>query len=194
MKVAIVRHNAGNVRSLANALARLQVSAVISDDWDTIRQADRIIFPGVGAAAAAMQALQERGLARLLPTLLQPFLGICLGMQLLANASSEGMCRCLGVFDQPVIRFPNIGRVPHTGWNQLVELSGPLFKNVAPGSYAYFVHSYYLTPSPITCARTDYLATFSAAIRHNNFYGVQFHPEKSGATGEQILRNFLELT
>lgn len=193
MSVVILRYNAGNVRSVANALARLGVSAEVSGDPQAIRKADRVIFPGVGAAAPAMRYLRERSLDGLLSSLTQPVLGICLGLQLLCARSEEGGAECLGVFGPEVRRFPAGQKVPHMGWSRLTGLAGPLFRGIDEGSYVYFVHGYRAELCADTAAVCQYGGDFSAALARDNFFAVQFHPEKSGETGAAILRNFLEI-
>ncbi len=193
MKVVIIKYNAGNIRSVDHALKRLGVSAEITDDHSAIRRADRVVFPGVGEAANTMKHLKDRGLDNLLKELSQPVLGICLGQQLMCSWSEEGDTPCIGIFDQPVRRFPGRLKVPHMGWNSLERPEGPLFRNVAAGSYVYFVHSYYVPVCDQTAAETGYMVSFSSAMQHRNFFATQFHPEKSGEPGEQILSNFLQL-
>ncbi|MBE6289491.1 MAG: imidazole glycerol phosphate synthase subunit HisH [Bacteroidaceae bacterium] len=207
MEVVIIDYNAGNIRSVENALKRLSVEPVITADKQLIRHADKVIFPGVGEAATTMSFLQERGLDVLIKSLTQPVLGICLGMQLMCRYSEEGATNCLGVFDAEVKRFESLrheDKVPHMGWNTIYNLQNNmkvvdggmkpgscLFKGVADNSYVYFVHSYYVPVNDYTVATTDYIQPFSAAIQKDNFFATQFHPEKSGSIGEQILKNFL---
>ena len=194
MKVAIIKYNAGNIRSVDHALKRLGVHGDITDDPATITAADRVIFPGVGEAGTTMKYLVERGLDRLLKDLTQPVLGICLGQQLMCSWSEEGDTTCIGIFDQPVRRFPAGGlKVPHMGWNSLDWVGGDLFPAELKGSYVYFVHSYYVPVGENTAAETNYMVPFSAAMQKNNFYATQFHPEKSGDPGELILSQFLKL-
>ena len=193
MKVSIIKYNAGNIRSVDHALKRLGISAGITDDPSLIRRSDRVIFPGVGEAATTMKYLRERGLDSLIRDLAQPVLGICLGQQLMCSRSEEGDTPCIGIFDQLVKRFPDRGKVPHMGWNSIGHLKGPLFREVEEGSYVYFVHSFYVPDSEETVARTEYMVPFSAAMQRDNFFATQFHPEKSGETGERILSNFLKL-
>ncbi len=192
MKVAVVKYNAGNIHSVRLALQRLGVEPQVTDDHGTIRAADKVIFPGVGEASSAMENIRANGIAELLPRLKQPILGICLGLQLMCRYSEENDTQCLGIFDTAVKRFPPQEKVPHMGWNTIGSLKSDLFSDIEPGSYVYFVHSYYAELSEYTAAVTDYILPFSAALQKDNFYAVQFHPEKSGAVGEQILRNFLE--
>lgn len=191
-KVAIIKYNAGNIRSVLFALERLNVDAVVTDDASVIRHASHVIFPGVGAANSAMPYLLERGLDQVILSLTQPFLGICLGMQLMCAHSEEGNTKCLGIFDLPVKKFTQ-GKVPHMGWSSLTNLKGPLMQDLKEGDYCYFVHSYYAALSEDAIAVTDYGILYSSALHKDNFYGVQFHAEKSAAVGEQILKNFLAL-
>lgn len=200
MKVAIIKYNAGNIYSVYCACKRLGVEADITDDPEQIRQADCVIFPGVGEARAAMDYLNETGLSDLIRSLKQPVLGICIGMQLLCKHSEEGDVDCLGIFDVPVIRFnpsdPQY-KVPQMGWNTVnpnpeAQGEGQLFNNVCSEDYVYYVHSYHVPLCPYTLATTDYDGLYSAALHRDNFWATQFHPEKSGSIGEQILKNFLE--
>lgn len=193
MRVAIIDYGAGNIRSIQFAFARLGVEAVLTSDEKVIRQADKVIFPGVGAAGSAMNKLRSSGLHDLVPDLQQPVLGICLGMQLMCHASEEGHTKGLGIFDTQVVRFPNTVKVPQIGWNRINALKGPLFKGIEEGSYIYMVHSYYAPLCDATAASSEYGLDYSAALQKDNFYGVQFHPEKSSETGEVILKNFLTL-
>ena len=194
MKVAIVKHSSGNVRSVANAVSRLGVYPILTDDPAELALADRVIFPGVGEASSAMAYLRERRLDTALRSLTQPVLAICLGMQLLCEHSEEGDVECLGLMPSRVRRFCSDDlKIPHMGWNTIEKLRGGLFKNVADGERFYFVHSYFVPTADETAAECDYGGTFSAAIVRGNFYGVQFHPEKSGAVGARVLRNFLTL-
>ncbi len=199
-EVAIIKYNAGNIRSVLFALERLGVDAIVTDDENIIRHASHVIFPGVGAANSAMPYLQERGLDELMRSLTQPFLGICLGMQLMCRHSEEGDTPCLGMFDIAVKRFPAADaqtgerlKTPHMGWNSLYALQSPLMKDIKEGDFVYFVHSYYAEMSNETIAACNYGLPISAALHRDNFYGVQFHPEKSAAAGEQLLKNFLAL-
>ena len=195
--IAIVDYDMGNLRSLENALDRLGATYCVTADPDAIRKADKVILPGVGHAGLAMDNLAERGLPAVIRSLRQPVLGICVGMQVLCRDSEEAPGKaCLGVFDAHVRRFsPAPGcKVPHMGWNDLGNLETRLFKDIDPASYVYFVHSYYAGLGPDTIATCRYGETmFSAALRYENFYGTQFHPEKSGAVGERILQNFQAL-
>lgn len=194
MKVAIIKYNAGNIRSVDHALLRLGVKAEISDDPDTIRAADKVIFPGVGEAKSTMLYLKERGMDLLLKDLKQPVLGICLGQQLMCKGSEEGNTTCIGIFDEVVRRFPSGEmKVPHMGWNSLEKVKGKLFPGSLEGAYVYFVHSYYVPVCEDTAAECNYILPFSAAMQKDNFFATQFHPEKSGDPGELILTKFLEL-
>ncbi len=198
MQIAIIKYNAGNVQSVQYALRRLNTEAIITDDPATLLAADRVIFPGVGHAHAAMQSLRENGLDQLIPQLRQPVLGICVGMQLLCRHSEEGDTPGLGIFDAEVRRFQredNLAslKVPQIGWNNIYDCTSPLFKGVNEQAFVYYVHSYYATTGAHTVAKSSYGLTYSAALRKDNFYAVQFHAEKSAATGATILHNFLTL-
>lgn len=193
MKVAILKYNAGNIQSVSFALNRLGISPVITDDPQILTAADRVIFPGVGEAASAMQYLKERNLDQVIKSLQCPVLGICLGMQLMCEFSEEGATSGLGIFPVRVKRFPAENKVPQVGWNTVAQLRGPLFKNIPDESYFYFVHSYYAELAADSAAVCDYIVEFSASLAKDNFYGTQFHPEKSGSNGELVLKNFLEL-
>ncbi len=196
MNVAIVKYNAGNIRSVDYALRRLGVEPVITADAAVLRQADKVIFPGVGEAGTTMRHLRAEGLDSLILSLRQPVLGICLGMQLMCRHSEEGNVDCLGIFDAEVKRFVaawHEDKVPHMGWNTVSLVSGDLFQGFDKPEYVYFVHSYYVPLHPFTAAQADYIQPFSAALQRDNFYATQFHPEKSGNVGERILRNFLTL-
>ena len=201
MKIAIIKYNAGNVQSVLYALQRLGVNAVVTDDPEEIKEADKVIFPGVGNASSAMEHLKKTGLDKLIISLKQPVLGICLGLQLLCKKSEEGETKCLGIFDVEVKKFENSFqsensssfKIPHMGWNTVSKLRSPLFSGVKENAFVYFVHSYYAELSPQTIATTDYIIPFSAAIQKDNFYGVQFHTEKSADAGIQIISNFLKL-
>lgn len=194
--VAIVKYNAGNIFSVYCALKRLVHEAVITDDPELLRKADKVVFPGVGEARAAMEHLNANGLSDVIKNLKQPVLGICIGMQLLCRHSEESDVDCLGIFDTDIVRFnpenPEL-KVPQMGWNQISSLKTDLFKDVNEGSYVYYVHSYHAPLCEYTIAQTDYDGLYSAALHKDNFYATQFHPEKSGSVGEQILKNFLEL-
>ncbi len=195
MEVAIIKYNAGNVQSVQYALQRLGVSSVVTDEEHIIRNASKVIFPGVGHANAAMQYLRERELDVLIKSLKQPVLGICLGLQLLCNHSEEGDTACIGIFDNEVKRFAsNDFKVPQVGWNNIYDYESPLFSGLQPAAFVYTVHSYYAGLGNNTVAKTDYILPYSAALQKDNFYAVQFHPEKSGKVGETILQNFIQLT
>lgn len=191
--IVIIDYGAGNVHSVQFALDRLGYRATLTADPDKIRQADKVIFPGVGHAQAAMQELKKTGLDEVIPELTQPVFGICLGQQLLCRHSEESNTGCLNIISEEVTAFEATLKVPHMGWNQIENLKGPLFHNIEEGSYVYFVHSYYVGMSEATIATCDYGIPFSAALQFNNFYACQFHPEKSGPIGQQIMQNFLEL-
>ena len=194
MKVCIIRYNAGNTESVKNALIRIGADPLVSNDPETIRTADKVIFPGVGEASTAMSHLRDRKLDDLIRDLEQPVLGICLGMQLLCTSSEENEATLLGLIDTPVVRFNDREqRVPHVGWNRLQNLRTPLFQGVDDEEYVYFVHSFYVPLVDETTATSNYGESFSAAIAHKNYYGVQFHTEKSGTVGEKILENFLAI-
>jgi glutamine amidotransferase len=197
MKIVIIKYNAGNIRSVLFALERIGVEAVVTDEADSIVTADKIIFPGVGEASSAMNYLRERKLDLLIQNLHQPVLGVCLGMQLLCTHSEENETRCIGVFTEAVKKFsPGKDqhlKVPQVGWNNIYDLESELFSGVPQNSFAYFVHGYYVGLGETTIAKTDYIQPYSSALRKNNFYGVQFHPEKSSFAGERILKNFIQL-
>jgi glutamine amidotransferase len=195
-RIVIVKYNAGNIQSVLYALERIGQHALVTDDHAAIRDADKVIFPGVGEASTAMNYLKERGLDKVLKNLQQPVLGICLGMQLMCRFSEENDTECLGIFDEPVKRFiaeQSGMKIPQIGWNRVVETSSPLFTGIHEGSYFYFVHSYYAARGEHTIGVAEYIHLYSAALHKNNFYGVQFHPEKSAVAGEQLLSNFLSL-
>lgn len=195
--IAIIKYNAGNVQSVQYALQRLGVESVVTDDAVLIGNADKVIFPGVGHAAPAMYYLKEKGLDKLIVSLQQPVLGICLGQQLMCNHSEEGDTKCLGIFNEEVKLFvPSAAqtfKVPHVGWNSIYDFKSLLFDGLKENDFVYSVHSYYTALGNDTIATTDYIVPFSAALQHNNFYAVQFHPEKSGAVGEIILKNFINI-
>ena len=193
MKVAIIKYNAGNIHSVRLALQRLHIDPIVTDNSDSIIKSDKVIFPGVGEARSAMNYLQHRKLDKLLLNLKQPVLGICLGLQLMCQWSEENNTKCLGIFSAKVRKFPPENKVPHMGWNTLSQLQGDLFNKVPENSYVYFVHSFFAEYLPNTTAQTQYITQFSSSMQRNNYYAVQFHPEKSGIIGEQILKNFLEL-
>ncbi|MFN5476643.1 MAG: imidazole glycerol phosphate synthase subunit HisH [Sphingobacteriales bacterium] len=192
----IVKYNAGNIQSVLYAMERIGATAVVTDDHALIRGADRVIFPGVGEASTAMNYLRARGLDKVLRELKQPVLGICLGMQLMCAHSEENDTECLGIFAEPVKKFlPGASglKVPQIGWNKVTDTRSRIFENIPDGSYFYFVHSYYAASGEHTIGTTDYTLPYSAALHRDNFYGVQFHPEKSAAAGEQLLKNFIAL-
>ncbi len=193
MKVAIIKYNAGNVHSVASALRRLDIEPVITDDTNVLMSADKIIFPGVGEASTAMNYLREKKLDRLIPTLEQPFLGICLGLQLMFESSEENDTTCLGIFQGKVKKFNEDLKIPHMGWNDFVEVKSPLFQGISDDEYVYFVHSYYAPVTENSIAITDYGVKFSAAMARDNFFATQFHPEKSGKVGAKILENFVKI-
>lgn len=195
MKVAIIKYNAGNVYSVYYALKRLGVEAELTDDKAILSSADKVIFPGVGEAETTMQYLRNHQLDKLIQSLKQPVLGICLGMQLLCRHSEEGNADGLAIFPTDVLLFnpSNNEKVPHMGWNTIKPSQDPLMKGIKESDYVYFVHSYYVPVCPYTIAQTDYILPFSASLHKDNFYATQFHPEKSGKVGEQILDNFLKL-
>jgi glutamine amidotransferase len=191
--IAIIDYDAGNISSVQNALNRLGYDSIITRDKNEILNAKKVILPGVGEASSAMSHLKKYDLDEFIKELKQPFLGICLGMQLMCRHSEEGHVNCLGIFDANVKLFPPEEKVPHMGWNDLTVLKGDLFKNIKPLDDVYFVHSYYAELCNDTSAECDYILPFSAALQKDNFYATQFHPEKSADVGEQLLKNFLEL-
>lgn len=193
--IAVIDYDTGNLRSVANALTRLGVEFKVTDNIDEIRAADKVIMPGVGEAQTAMNSLRARGLDKLIPTLTQPVLGICIGVQLMCISSEEGNAECLGIFDSYVRKFEAKGdlKVPQMGWNSIENLKTPLFDGLEEGSYVYYVHSFAPSLSSQTIATTNYGLDYSAALNRDNFYGTQFHPEKSGDIGSKILENFLKL-
>ncbi len=210
MKVVIIKYNAGNVQSVMYALERIGASYELSDDAEVIRSAERIIFPGVGEASTAMRSLRENGLDKIIPTLKQPFLGTCVGMQLLCKSSEENNTECLGVFDVPILKFPRVKgfKVPQTGWNEItapsVEASNrpdggtlitlnPLLKGLRESEYVYYNHGYYAPLCEFTVAKTDYILEYSAMLQRENFFAAQFHSEISGDVGERIFKNFSEI-
>jgi len=195
MKTVIIKYNAGNVQSVMYALERLGASYLLTDDEAEIRSADKVIFPGVGEASTAMAYLRERGLDKLIPSLEQPVLGTCVGMQLMCRYSEENNTTCMGIFDIDVRRFPARPgfKVPHMGWNSIHSLQGPLTEGLSENAYVYFVHSYAADVCPETTATCDYVRPFSAMLHRDNFYAAQFHAEISGDVGQRILKNFLNL-
>lgn len=197
MNVAVIKYNAGNIYSVVHALGRLGIQPVVTDNADIIRAADYVIFPGQGEASKTMEYLHLHALDKLICSLTQPVLGICIGMQLMCAHSEEGDTDCLGIFDVPVKKFHapvHEFKIPHMGWDTLTKLKGDLFQDVKEASFVYFIHSYYVAQCTNTVAENDYILPFSAAIQKDNFYATQFHPEKSGSVGERILRNFLQLS
>ncbi len=199
MNVVIIKYNAGNIESVKNALRRIGIDAVITADHEAIRNADKVIFPGVGEASTTMAYLRKEGLDLLIPSLTQPVLGVCLGLQLMCSRSEENDTTCLGIFDEMVKRFtPEKGReftdkVPHMGWNAIFNLGSAIFNPAMEQQYVYFVHSYYASVGEHTAATCNYIVPFSAALHKDNFYATQFHPEKSGDIGSLILKNFIEI-
>ena len=194
MKIVIINYGAGNIQSIKFAIERLGYEAVLSDDVEEIKAADKVIFPGVGEASSAMTKLKESGLDKLIPELKQPVLGICLGMQLMCNSTEEGNTKGLGIFDVDVVRFNNDLKVPQIGWNQIRDFKSNLFDDVTTESFIYLVHSFYAPICNFTSCVTDYGVNYSSGLQKDNFYGLQFHPEKSSDIGEQILNNFLSKT
>ena len=196
MNVAILKYNAGNIFSVINSLRRLGVDPVLTDDSATLKAADRVLFPGQGEASTAMAYLKERGLDKVIKSLRQPVLGICIGQQLMCRHSEEGDVDCIGIFDADVRKFKptrHEDKVPVMGWNSLYDLNDGLFKGLDEGEHVYFIHSYYVPLCENTIAKADYIHPYSAALRKDNFFTTQFHPEKSGDVGETIIRNFLEM-
>lgn len=194
MKVAIVKYNAGNVCSVSYALQRIGVSPIVTDNPEELLSADKVVFPGVGEASSAMAYLQERGLDRLLVSLRQPVLGICLGMQLMCSFSEESATNCLGIFSEKVKLFEASSlKVPQIGWNSVTNVKSKLFEGIIENDYFYFVHSYFVENSSHAIASTSYGVDYSSALRKDNFYAVQFHPEKSGVVGQRLLENFIRL-
>lgn len=196
MNIAVVKYNAGNIRSVMGALSRLGVNALLTDREEELRSADKVIFPGVGEASTTMEYLKAHGLDRIIKDLKQPVLGICLGQQLMCSHSEEGSTDCLGIFDVPVLKFQpgrHEDKVPHMGWNTIETTGNGLFKGFTKPEFVYFVHSFYVPVCEWTAARTEYILPFTASLHKDNFYATQFHPEKSGPTGERILKNFLDI-
>lgn len=207
MKVAIVKYNAGNVRSVIFALDRIGIEPILTDDPRVLTTADKVIFPGVGEASSTMKYLRDKNLDKIITGLKQPVLGICLGMQLMCKHSEEGDADCMGIFDVPVRKFQtptkerlsridsrdNSQKIPQTGWNNIVNLKGKLFERIPENSFMYFVHSYYVELSVHTTATTNYITEYSSALHKNNFYAVQFHPEKSSEAGQKLLENFIKI-
>ncbi|GAA3788599.1 imidazole glycerol phosphate synthase subunit HisH [Corallibacter vietnamensis] len=193
MKVVIIDYGAGNIKSVQFAFKRIGVDAVLSKDSETIQQADKVVFPGVGEASSAMKKLKEAQLDLIIPKLKQPVLGICLGMQLMCNETEEGNTKGLEIFDVSVKKFSNQLKVPQMGWNTVFDLKSKLFSNLKKQEYMYLVHSYYVEQCKYEIASTNYGLNYASALQKDNFYGVQFHPEKSSVAGEKILKNFLDL-
>lgn len=197
MEVAIVKYNAGNIYSVESAIRRLGIEPCLTDDANKLRSADCVLFPGQGEASGAMKYLCERQLDKVICDLRQPVLGICIGQQLMCKHSEEGDTECLGIFDTEVKRFrpeKHEDKIPAMGWNEITQLKSPLFEGVSEGDFLYFVHSFYVPVCPYTIAIADYVHPYSAAIRKDNFFATQFHPEKSGPVGERIIRNFLDFS
>ena len=193
MKIVIINYGAGNIQSIKFAVQRLGHEAILSHDAEIIKAADKVIFPGVGEASSAMKMLKETGLDVVIPTLTQPVLGICLGMQLMCHSSEEGDTEGLGIFDADVVRFKGAVKVPQIGWNQISNLKSPLFEGIKENEFVYLVHSFYAPITKETIATTSYGLEYATALQKNNFYGTQFHPEKSSKAGTQMLKNFLNL-
>jgi glutamine amidotransferase len=198
MKIVIIKYNAGNIQSMDFALQRLGIKAEITADEAKIRMADKVIFPGVGEASNTMLYLIQNGLDKIICNLTQPVLGVCLGLQLMCSSSEEGNVKCLGIFDEKIMRFKkpagnNSFKVPHMGWNSLKNVEGSVFSSDIENSYFYFVHSYYASVGSHTSATSEYIVPFSSGLQKNNFYACQFHPEKSGLAGSRLLENFLKL-
>jgi glutamine amidotransferase len=191
--IAIIKYNAGNIKSVQNALRRLGCESMITDNPEELLSAEKVIFPGVGEASSAMQYLEERGLDKTILSLKQPVLGICLGLQLMCRCSEEADTKCLGIFDSDVRLFPPADKIPHMGWNNFITAKGDLFNGVVLSDDVYYVHSYYAEISACTSAICEYILPFSASMQSENFYATQFHPEKSAGVGEKILQNFLNL-
>ena len=193
MKLVIINYGAGNIQSIKFAIQRLGYEAILSNDVEEILAADKVIFPGVGEASSAMTKLRVSGLDKIVPELKQPVLGICLGMQLMCNSSEEGNTKGLGIFDIDVVKFSSSVKVPQIGWNEIYNLKSNLFEGVAEKEHIYLVHSFYAPLCNATIAEAEYDIKYTAALQKDNFYGTQFHPEKSSVIGEQILKNFLEI-
>ncbi len=203
MKIVIIKYNAGNVQSVTYALQRLGIEPILSDNEEEIRSADRVIFPGVGEASTAMYYLRKKGLDKIIPTLDQPVLGVCLGLQLMCRYSEENNTECLNIFDLTVKRFNNhnhvnvsgeLMKIPHMGWNTIYNYQSELLRDLPQNAYVYYVHSYYVPLSEYTIATTQYITPFSAMLHRANFYACQFHPEKSGPAGAVLLSNFIKIT
>lgn len=197
MDIAVIKYNAGNIRSVVNALRRLGIEPQVTDNHDLIRSADCVLFPGQGEAATTMHYLRERGLDCLITDLRQPVLGICIGMQLMCRHSEEGNTDCLNIFPVDVKKFvptQHSHKIPHMGWNCLNNIKSPLYAGINEGDFVYFVHSFYVPQNDLSIADCEYIHPFCASIHKDNFYATQFHPEKSGRVGEQIIRNFIDLS
>lgn len=193
MKIVIINYGAGNIQSIMFAIERLGFKAILSNNPEEIQAADKVIFPGVGEASSAMKKLKESGLDGLIPNLKQPVLGICLGMQLMCKSSEEGNTKGLNIFDVDVVKFTSKVKVPQMGWNQIYDLKSELFKGISENEFMYLVHSFYAPNCDEAIATTNYELEYASALQKGNFYGTQFHPEKSGAVGEKILENFLKI-
>lgn len=191
--IAIVKYNAGNIKSVQNAVSRLGYESIITDNQSELEKADKVIFPGVGEAGSAMMYLREKGLDKTLTSLEQPVLGICLGLQLMCRHSEEADTVCLGIFNTTVKLFPPVDKIPHMGWNNFLTLRGDIFRGIKASENVYYVHSYYAEVCSDTSATCEYILPFSASLQKNNFFATQFHPEKSAGTGERILKNFLQI-
>ena len=191
--IAIIKYNAGNIRSVKNAITRLGYESIITDDKEEILNANKVIFPGVGEASSAMKYLRDKGLDKVILSIKKPMLGICLGLHLMCDYSEEGNTKCLGIFNIKVKKFPPKEKVPHMGWNSFSNVNGNLFKDIKIDDNMYYVHSYYAEINEQTMASCNYIIPFSSAMQHGNFYATQFHPEKSADVGAQLLKNFLEL-
>jgi glutamine amidotransferase len=191
--IAILKYNAGNIKSVQNALTRLGYESIITNNPVELLKADKVVFPGVGEAGSAMYYLKERGLDKTILSLKQPVLGICLGLQLMCRYSEEADTRCLGIFDSDVRLFPPADKIPHMGWNNFLTIKGDIYRGIVPEDDVYYVHSYYPEISSCTSATCDYILPFSASMQHDNFFATQYHPEKSAGIGEKILQNFLEI-
>ena len=193
MKVAIIKYNAGNIQSVKFAMNRIGIEPLVTDSLTEIQSADKVIFPGVGEASSAMAYLKSKSLDSVIKNLKQPVLGICLGMQLMCKHSEEGNTDCLSIFNQEVLKFNGGVKIPQIGWNTIFNLKNDLFKNVLENEFMYFVHGYYVEKCEDAISTTNYITNYSSALQKDNFYGVQFHPEKSGSAGEQLLKNFIDL-
>jgi glutamine amidotransferase len=193
MKISVLKYNAGNIQSVKFALNRLGIDPLITDDPNELQTSDKVIFPGVGEASSAMNYLKEKGLDKIIPNLKQPVLGICLGMQLMCKYSEEGNTDCLRIFEQKAKLFKGAVKVPQIGWNNIYNLKSPLFNGIPENEFQYFIHGYFVEKGKNTIATTNYITEYSSALQKNNFFGVQFHPEKSSKAGEQLLKNFFKL-